>query len=270
MMRNPFVRTALAAAAMALMPSLAARAQAPAHTPSTGEPVIDPKADKLMHDMATFLAGVKRFRLEAEETFDLEMARAYRVQLTNVRTLTVERPSRFVADATGDTLHRSSWFDGRTLTVLNKQKNVYAAIEAPGTIDAVLDKVAEEYQVLVPLSDLLYSDPYSTLMDGVLYGKYLGIHQAAGVPCHHLTFGQEGLYWQIWIDAGDKPWPRKLAVASWEDPGVPRYEAVMRRWVADPPTVDGQFVFKAPAGARQVQPAELARTAVATSSSGNP
>jgi hypothetical protein len=219
-----------------------------------------------MRDMAAFLSGVARFRLEAEETFDLEVARAYRVALTNVRTLTVERPGRFAADATGDTLHRAAWFDGRTLTVLNKQQNVYAAIEAPGTIDAVLDKVAEEYQVLVPLSDLLYADPYSTLMEGVLYGKYLGIHQAAGVPCHHLTFGQEGLYWQIWIDAGDKPWPRKLSVASWEDSGVPRYEATIRRWTPDPPKVDGQFAFKAPAGAKAIQPGDLARTAAATSS----
>ncbi|HET9317960.1 MAG TPA: DUF2092 domain-containing protein, partial [Vicinamibacteria bacterium] len=170
------VRRAVASAVLALGVLPVARAQSPG-------PAIDPKADKVMHDMAKFLGGVTRFQLEAEETFDLEVARAYRVALTNVRTLTVERPSRFAADASGDTLHRSAWFDGRTLTVLNKQQNVYATIEAPGTIDAVLDKVAEEYQVLVPLSDLLYADPYSTLMEGVLYGKYLGIHQAAGVPC---------------------------------------------------------------------------------------
>ena len=259
------ISRALALAVLCLA-SLPARAQSPAARPLPEAPTVDPKADKVMRDMATFLSGLKSFRLEAEETFDLEVARAYRVALTNVRTLTVERPGRFAADATGDTLHRAAWFDGRTLTVLNKQQNVYAAIEAPGSIDSVLDKVAEEYQVLVPLSDLLYADPYSTLMEGVLYGKYLGIHQAAGVPCHHLTFGQDGLYWQIWIDAGEKPWPRKLAVASWEDSGVPRYEATVRRWVADPPKVEGQFTFKAPAGARQIQPGDLARTAAATSS----
>jgi hypothetical protein len=255
-------RTILALAVFASAPLALAQGPAAGSAPAA----IDPKADKVMHDMATFLAGVQRFTLEAEETFDLEVARAYRVALSNTRTLTVERPSRFVADAKGDTLHREAWFDGRTLTVLNKGKNVYASIEAPGTIDAVLDKVAEDYQVLVPLSDLLYADPYATLMDGVLYGKYLGIHQAAGVPCHHLTFGQEGMYWQIWIDAGAKPWPRKISVASWEDSGVPRYEAVIRKWVADPPKVEGQFAFKAPAGAKQIQPGELARTAAATTS----
>jgi hypothetical protein len=253
--------------ALALASSSGASAQPPPAKASPDAPAIDPRAEKAVRDMATFLAAIKRFGLEAEETFDVELARAYRVQLTNVRTLTVERPSRFVADATGDTLHRSSWFDGRTLTVLNKQQNVYASVEAPGTIDEVLDKIAEEYQVIVPLSDLLYSDPYATLMDGVLYGKYLGIHQAAGVPCHHLTFGQEGVYWQIWIDAGEKPWPRKLSVASWEETGVPRYEATFRRWTLDPPAVEGQFRFKAPAGARQIQPGELGRTGASATAS---
>jgi hypothetical protein len=262
-------RAALAMAALTLASFQGARAQAPP-APRETMRAIDPRAEKAVREMATFLAAARRFGLEAEETFDLEVGRAYRVQLTNVRTLTVERPSRFMVDATGDTLHRSSWFDGRTLTVLNRQENVYASVEAPGTIDEVLDKIAEEFQVVLPLSDLLYSDPYATLMDGALYGKYLGIHQAAGVPCHHLTFGLEGLYWQIWIDAGDKPWPRKLSFSYWADSGVPRYEATFRRWVLDPPRVEGQYQFKVPAGARRITPGELARTAVATSTSGDP
>jgi hypothetical protein len=250
----------LALAALALVPFGRAVAQAPASKATPEPAAIDPRAEKAMRDMSAFLAGARRFALEAEETFDLEIARAYRVQLSNVRKLTVERPSRFAADATGDTLHRSSWFDGRTLTVLNKQENLYASLEAPGTIDTILDKIAADFQVVLPLSDLLYSDPYATLMEGVLYGRYLGIHDAAGMRCHHLTFGQEGVYWQIWIDEGDQPWPRRLSIAYWEDSGVPRYEATFRRWVLDPPQGEEQFRFKPPAGARRIELAELART----------
>lgn len=241
-------------AALLLLATIASGADTP--------PGVDARADEVMRKMAAFLSGTKRFSVAAEETYDVEVARAYRVSLSNLRTLTVERPSRFVGDATGDTLQRTSWYDGRTLTVLNKQKNAYAALEMPGTIDAVLDKLAEDYEVVLPLSDFFYSDPYATLMDGVLYGKYLGVHQAEGVPCHHLTFGQEGLYWQIWIDTGEKPLPRKLQLTYWESPGVPRYEASFRRWNLSPPVAAAQFQFKAPAGARKVEPAELARMGV--------
>src|SRR4029453_7058520 len=173
--------------------------------------------------------------------FDAEFAKAYRIQLTNLRTLTVERPSRFAATAVGATVHRASWDDGRTLTVLSQKHNAYAVLDMPGTIDAVLDTLAADYEVFLPLSDLLYGDPYPTMMADVLYGKYLGVHQVAGVPCHHLSFGQDGVEWQIWIDSGAQPLPRKLAIAYWEQAGVPPYQAVFPHWTLDPKGTAAQF-----------------------------
>ena len=154
--------------------------------------------------MGEFLAKLPHFALEAEETFDELPDGQLRRQLTNVRRVAVERPNHVAADATGDTLNRASWYDGRTVTVLDKEHNVYATIEAPATIDATLDKLADEYGVVLPLADLLYADPYAVLMAGVTYGRYLGIHQAAGVACHHLAFSQDTIEWQIWIDAGEQ------------------------------------------------------------------
>ncbi len=265
-MRSTFAWSAIAAITAAGLASspVAMGSQAPSPAPRAGSATttIDPRADDVMKRMSAFLAGMKTFTLEAEETFDAEFARAYRIQLTNVRTLTVERPSRFATVATGDTLHRASWYDGKSLTVLNRKQNVYASLDMPGTIDAVLDALATDYEVVLPLSDLLYSETYPTMMGSVLYGKYLGTHLAAGTSCHHLTFGQEGLEWQIWIDAGAQPLPRKLTIAYWDQPGVPQYHAVFRRWILDPKITPDQFVFRAPADAKRVERKDLAEGAV--------
>ena len=78
---------------------------------------------------------------------------------------------------------------------------------------------------MLPLADFLYADPYAVLMEGVTYGRYLGIHQAAGVACHHLAFSQDTIEWQIWIDAGEKPLPRKLVISYVQEPGEPQYSA---------------------------------------------
>ena len=78
------------------------------------------------------------------------------------------------------------------------------------------------------------------------------------------------MYWQIWIDEGDKPWPRKLSIAYWGDPGVPRYEAMFRRWVLDPPKGEAQFRFEPPAGARRIEFAELAKTWGPAAADSNP
>jgi hypothetical protein len=214
---------------------------------------VHPRAEEAMRAMSAFLAKTKSFTLEAEEAFDAEYARSYRVQLTNTRKITVERPSRFSTVAHGDVMDRASWYDGKTLTVLHPQSNTYASVAMPSTIDGVLDTLASEYSFALPLSDVLYSDPYTTLMADVLYGKYLGIHQAAGVPCHHLAFGQDGVEWQIWIDAGAQPLPRKLTIAYWDQPDVPQYRATFLRWDLAPKLAASQFQFVVPAGARKLE-----------------
>jgi hypothetical protein len=265
------LRAGLALAALAWLAPAGARAQAAAPPrPDAAPSRIEPRADELMKKMSALLAKTKAFTLEAEESFDAEFANAYRIQLTNLRTLTLERPGHFVATATGDVANRNSWYDGKTLTVLSRKSNAYAVLEMPGTIDAVLDKLAADYEVFLPLSDLLYADPYPTLMTDVLYGKYLGLHQAAGVPCHHLSFGQEGVEWQIWIDSGAQPLPRKLTIAYWDQPGVPQYQATFRKWTLDPKIAPGQFAFEAPAGARKVTLDELRAAALGALAAATP
>jgi hypothetical protein len=242
-----------------------AQATAPSTTsrpdPSKADPPkerrIDPRATDTLKKMSAFLAATKRFTMEAEESFDEVKGGAPRVQLSNVRRVAVERPSRFGADATGDTLNRSAWYDGRTLSVLNKAKNLYVTVEMPATIDGVLDKVAEDYGIVIPLSDFAYANPYETLIEGVLQGEYVGIHQTGGASCHHLAFSQGDLDWQIWIDAGAQPIPRKLVITYVDEAGAPQYVANIRRFTVDPQAPADLFKFTPPAGAQKIDAAKF-------------
>jgi hypothetical protein len=238
-------------AALVLAPLAGAQEEAPG-PPARPARSVEARADQELKRMSEFLAKLPRFALEAEETFDELPDGELRRQLTNVRRIAVERPNHVAADATGDTLSRASWYDGRTATILDKEHNVYATIEAPATIDATFDKLEDEYGFVLPLADLLYADPYAVLMAGVTYGRYLGIHQAAGVACHHLAFSQDTIEWQIWIDAGDKPLPRKMVISYVQEPGEPQYSAIIRRWTLDPRVPDGLFTFEAPEGAQRI------------------
>lgn len=261
------VSLARASLSMALCLVPAARAQQAAPSPSpapqaTPAPIvrrIDPRADEILKKMSALLAAAPRFALEAEETFDEVSDNAPRLQLTNVRRIAIERPARLAADATGDTLSRATWYDGKTITVLDKSKNQYVTLDAPATIDATLDAVSDEYGIVIPVSDLLYSDVYATLTEGVVYGEYQGLHQAAGVLCHHLAFSQEAIDWQIWIDAGDQPLPRKLVITYVGEPGAPQYAAVIRRITLDPKLPEGLFAFTPPEGAERIDLAQARR-----------
>ncbi len=226
---------------------------------SRGEPtrVLDPRADEILRAMSTHVASMRRFAFEAEEAYDELPGGQPRVLLTNLRRVAVERPNRVAADVEGDSLNRAVWFDGRSVTALDKTTLTYATFDASGSIDTALDRLSDRYGVNVPLADLLYADPYAILTETVTYSRYLGIHRAAGRPCHHLAFAQPTIEWQIWIDAVEKPLPRRLVITYVREPGEPQYAATITRWNVAPTFPDSLFMFEAPEGGRRVDAAAL-------------
>ena len=219
--------------------------------------ILDPRADEVMRAMAALLANSKAFAFEAEERFDEIPSGQPRMLLTNVRRVGVQRPNKVVADTDGDTLRRSVWFDGQTFSVFDRTQNVYARIPMPGSIDTALDTLSDKYGVTVPLADLLYNDPYTVLTEDVTYSRYLGLHLAAGVLCHHLVFSQPTIEWQIWIDAGDQPLVRQLAISYVREPGEPQYVATLSKWRLLAALPDDLFRFEAPEGAQSVDAESL-------------
>jgi hypothetical protein len=266
-MTGKVIRTAagsIAAAALLLLTSpVCGQESEPAGSETAPLRSIDERADSILKEMSTYLQGLPRFAFEAEETFDEVDLRAPRTHLSNIRRVAVQRPDRFAADAEGDTLNRASWFDGKNITALDKAQNRYVTVELAGTIDDALELIEGEYGIVVPLEDFLYSDPYAILTEEILYGEYLGIHRAAGVPCHHLAFVQRRIEWQIWIEAGERPLPRKLAIAYVEEPGTPQYAATINRWSTEPEFPGDLFVFTAPEGAEEIDAAALRKPAPA-------
>jgi len=219
--------------------------------------ILDPRADDVVRAMAAFLVKNKAFAFEAEERFDEIPSGQPRTLLTNVRRVAVQRPNKLAADAEGDTLSRSVWFDGQTFFIFDRTQNVYAGIPMSGSIDAALDTLADKYGVSVPLADLLYNDPYTVLTEDVTYSRYLGLHLAAGVLCHHLVFSQPTIEWQIWIDAGDQPLVRQLAISYVREPGEPQYVATLSKWRLLPSLPDDLFRFEPPEGAQRVDAQSL-------------
>ncbi len=241
------------------LPNLAAAQSTPDPSPTPLPRVVEARADAELKRMGAYLASLKQFAFEADETFDEIPDGELRQELTNVRRVAVERPNHLVSDSTGDTLNRASWYDGKTMTVLDKEHNNYATADVPATIDATLDTLQDDYGIVLPLADFVYTDPYARLSEGITYGRYLGIHQAAGVACHHLAFSTETLEFQVWIDAGLQPLPRKFVITYVDEPGEPQYSAVFRRWKVDGPVPPGLFNFEVPEGATKIDAQAMRR-----------
>ena len=117
----------------------------------------------------------------------------------------------------------------------------------------MLDFVMDEYDVTIPLADLLFSDPYETLTEHVESGEYLGLAVVGGTTCHHLAFRQDEIDWQIWIDVGSPSLPRKIVITYRELRGQPQYCATLTEWNLSPRLPDDVFEFRPPVDARQVE-----------------
>ncbi len=220
---------------------------------AAGSTLVDARADQLMRAMSERLAQAASFTVEAEEIYDEVPEQSPRLQLANTRRVVVRRPDRFSGDATGDAVNRSFVYDGRTLSVYDKEQNVWASGTVPPTIDAALDWAFEQTGTAIPLADFVYADPYARMMGRVQRGVYLGIHDVGGVPCYHLSFEQAAIDWQIWIDAGRDPLPRKLVIAYKTEDEVPQYTAVLRKWDLQAKLPDTLFTFAPPATATRTE-----------------
>jgi len=241
-----------------LLLAAAASAQEPPPPPiepglAPGSRLVEPRVDELVRRMSERLARAASFALVAEELHDEVPEHSPRQQLTATRRVALRRPDRLAADVAGDALNRAFWYDGKTFAALDKEQNAWTSGAVPPTIDAALDWVLDTTGTVIPLADFLYTDVYDRLMSDVQRGVYLGIHEAAGVPCHHLAFEQATIDWQLWIDAGEDPLPRKLVIAYKTEDEVPQYAVTIRKWRLDATLPDELFQFEPPEGARRVE-----------------
>jgi hypothetical protein len=218
-----------------------------------GSRLVEPRAEELVRQMSDRLARITSLAIEAEEVYDEVPVDRPRTLLTSVRRVAMRRPDRLVAVTTGDAFNRSLWYDGRTMSSLDHEQNVWTGGTVPPTIDGALDWVIDQTGTVIPLADFLYADVFDRMMSQVQRGVYLGVHEAAGVPCHHLSFEQATIDWQLWIDAGRDPLPRKLVIAYKTEDEVPQYSVTIRKWNVEANLPEALFRFVPPEGAKRVE-----------------
>lgn len=209
---------------------------------------------KILKNMCIYLTNLESFSAEARTTQDRVRESGEKIQVSTQRKICVSRPDKVAVDAKDDNGTRRAVYDGKTLSLLDRTKNVYAVVEVPNTIDAMLDKLAQEYNIILPLSDLLYKDLYSRVVANSPSGQYLGLHQAGKYKCHHLAFLMGTSTWEIWIDAGNQPIPRKLSIDYGEGADRSTYTGEFVEWNARASFSPETFAFELPNGVKRFEP----------------
>jgi hypothetical protein len=231
---------------VALLP-LGARAE------GWGDKASDQKARAHLKKMSAFLAGVKDFAIVADEAFDTVDDEGVKLQTNRRRRIWVSRPDRLRSGNTGGTSDMLFVFRKGGFLLLDKKDNSYVAEKGPDTIDGLLDEMAKKYDHLPPLSDFVRADPGKGLLADVREARYVGPSKIGDHKCHHLAFREKALDFQLWVEDGDKPLPRKLVITYKRQAGQPQYTAVLHHWELGAKNDPKLFDVTPPEGAKKVE-----------------
>jgi hypothetical protein len=224
---------------------------------STVRAADEAQAKSLFKAMSDYLAAQKAISFEYDSTLEIVTKQKQRIGLASSGTVTLNRPDKVHATRTGGFADVEMVFDGKTLTLLGKDANLYAQVEAPGTIDHLVDELRDKYHRPVPAADLLMSDPYAQLMPLAVDAKDLGSGVIRGVECDHLAFRTKEVDWQIWIAQGDRPYPCRYVITSKKVEGWPQYSIDVRAWKAGTEVASDGFSLAIPTDAKKLNPSDL-------------
>lgn len=213
---------------------------------------IDPEAQRLLKASTDFLASQKQFSAETRNTLEIVLKSGQKIEFNHAARQSVQRPNKLRAERTGDLVDQVFVYDGKSLTLHNPQNKVYAQVAAPATLEGMLDFARTKLDIFAPAGDLIYKNAYDILMDGVTDGFVVGKAVIEGVLCDHLAFRAPHIDWQIWVQQGAQPLPRKLVITTRDLTGAPQFAVTVTKWNLKPTFGAQTFTFTPPAGAKKV------------------
>jgi|WetSurMetagenome_2_1015567.scaffolds.fasta_scaffold68313_2 hypothetical protein len=241
--RISIVLFALGVFALSATVSTEVRAQAPA---------VDPAATQILKRMTDYVGGLKQFSVKTQNTLEDLLASGHRVDYEISASVIISRPNKLRAERKGASVDQIFYYDGKKLTLYNPYDKAYATEPAPETIDGLLDFARDSLGIGMPVSDLIYSNAFSLLMQDVTLATVVGKTYIDGVKCDHLLFSRPGVDFQVWVPDSGRPLPRKYVVTDTSTPALLSIVSVMSDWNAAPAVADARFTFVPPKGAMRI------------------
>ncbi len=212
-------------------------------------------ARALLKAMSDYMGAQSAISFSFDTTLAVVTSDLQKLDFASSGAVSISRPDKIRVTRTGGFADVEMVYDGKLLSILGKNLGKYAQVEAPGTIDQLIDRL-RDHGVQAPGADLLLSNLHDALIEPVVDVKDLGSGIIDGVECDHLAFRTESVDWQIWIAQGAEPYPCRYVVTSKLLALAPEYRVDVHDWKAGATVAADDFAFD-PAGATKGELADL-------------
>jgi hypothetical protein len=230
--------------AMSAFAQVAAPAEAAAATTQ-----LEPKAIELLKATSARLAAARTMTFTAVVSYESPSVFGPALVYTTRSDVTLQRPDKLRVITPADGPATEFYYDGMTMTAFAPAENLVATAVAPATIDATLAAAFESAAIYFPFTDLVVTDPYKDLAEGLQTAFYIGQSKVVdGTTTDMVAFANAGVFAQIWIGTDDKL-PRKLRAVYLNDPALLRHDMDLTNWKLDAKVASDAFAAPKAAGA---------------------
>ena len=215
-------------------------------------------AMQILKAMTDYVSSQKVISATYDTDIEVITDNLQKIQFASSGQMLLNRPDKVRVSRVGGYADVEMVFDGKTLSVLGKNLNKFVQVDAAGSVDELVARLRDQLGMAIPGADLMLARAYDELTADVVDAKHIGRGVIDDVECDHLAFRNHDVDWQLWVEVGNRPIPRKYVITSKDVTGAPQYTLRIKEWKTDVPVAGDAFSFTAPAGSQKVEVSALA------------
>ena len=209
-------------------------------------------ANELVEKAYTYIANLKEYSFNAtilnEDNLNSEMF----IYLTHNYNVSVVRPNKIRMNVRGDVDNRDSYFNNGKVSMIDIDKNTYGQVDVSSDINNGLDDLIDNYDISLPLTQLLYSNMADEIKEDFAKGYYIGKVKVDGAMCYYVAFPSKKWDINLWIEDGDIPLIRRVIFLDKSSEGEPR-SIISIKWNINKKIDSSLFDFKVPENATKAK-----------------
>jgi hypothetical protein len=192
--------------------------------------MLEPKAIDILKAASSRLASARTMSFTAVVSYESPSRLGTPLVYTTRSEVTLQRPDKLRVITPGDGPASEFYYDGKTMTAFAPAENLVATAGAPPTIDAALETAYDSAAIYFPFADVMISDPYKGIADGLVIAFYIGqSREVGGTITDMVAYANNNVFLQAWIGAEDKL-PRRVRAVYRTDLARLRHQMELSNW----------------------------------------
>jgi hypothetical protein len=210
---------------------------------------LEPKALDILKAASDRLSAARTLAFTAVATYESPARTGAPLAYMTRFDVTLQRPDKLRVISPADGPPSEFYYDGRNMTAYAPDTRLLAVAEAPPTIEAMLKAAYDTAAIYFPFTDLIVSDPYKDMTDGLKIAFVVGQSRVVGDTLTDIiVLANQSVQIELWIGAADKL-PRMAQAIFFDEPGTYRHTVSFSDWRLDASVPGDAFAARVPADA---------------------